>query len=129
MKLSDLPPGAVIPAGAEIEINAGLPVIELAICNDGEVPVHITAHMHVFEANPLLRFDRRRAFGMRPDVPVGMAVRFEAGERKMVRLVPIGGERIVRGFAGLIDGRLEDTDVEAALARAIARGYCHEDAG
>jgi urease beta subunit len=128
MKLSDLAPGAIVPGGGAIEINADLPVVELPICNEGEVPIHITAHMHVFETNPVLRFDRRRAFGMRPHVPVGMAVRLEPGERKTVRLVPIGGRRIVRGFAGLVEGCLDDADIEASLARAMALGCRHEDA-
>ena len=101
MKLSDLPPGAIIPGGESIEINPGLPRTEIRITNEGDVPVHLTAHMHVFEANPILCFDRRRAFGMRPDVPVGMAVRLEPGETRIMGLVPIGGNRIVRGFAGI----------------------------
>ncbi len=92
MKLNDLAPGAVIAGGGPIEINAGLSPTNLRITNEGAVPVHLTAHMHVFEANPELVFDRRRAFGMRPDVPVGMAIRLEPAEAKSVPLVPIGGE-------------------------------------
>lgn len=126
MRLSDLPPGAVIPGDASVEINAGVPVIELDVSNDGAVPVHLTAHMHVFEANPMLRFDRRRAFGMRPDVPAGLAIRIEPGETRRVALVPIGGDRVVRGFAGLVDGPLDDADVEALLERAVVLGYRHE---
>ncbi len=129
MKLSELAPGAVIPGAEAIEINAGLPVLELPVTNDGEVPVHLTAHMHVFEANPMLRFDRRRAFGMRPDVPAGMAVRIEPGETMRVPLVPIGGARVVRGFAGLVDGPLDESDVDALLQRAIERGCRHESLG
>jgi urease beta subunit len=128
MKLSDLPPGAVIPADGAIEINAGLPVVNLHITNDGDVPVHLTAHMHVFEANPMLRFDRGKAFGMRPDVSAGMAVRIDAGASEIVPLVPIGGARIVRGFAGLVDGSLDDADRNALLERATALGYRHEAA-
>ena len=126
MKLSDLAPGAVIPGADAVDINTGLYVVELPVTNDGEVPVHLTAHLHVFEANPMLRFDRRRAFGMRPDVPAGMAVRFDPGETLTVRLVPIGGGRIVRGFAGLVDGPLDAADVDTLLTRAIALGYRHE---
>ncbi len=128
MKLSDLAPGVVIPANASIEVNAGLPVTELQITNDGDVPVHLTAHMHVFEANPMLRFDRRQAFGMRPDVAAGRAVRIEPGECRNVCLVPIGGRRVVRGFGGLVDGPLDDADVDTLLERAVALGYRHEPA-
>jgi urease beta subunit len=126
MKLSDLAPGAIVPWAEAVEINAGLPVTTLRVTNDGEYPVHLTAHFHVFEANPMLRFDRRRAFGMRPDVPSGGAIRFEAGETKTIRLVPIGGKRIVYGFAGLVDGPLNEADVDALLRRAIERGYRHQ---
>jgi len=126
MKLSGLPPGAIVPRSEPVEINAGLPVTTLRVTNDSDYPVHLTAHFHVFEANPMLRFDRKRAFGLRPDLPSGGAVRFEPGEMKTIRLVPIGGRRIVRGFAGLVDGPLASADVDALLARAIARGYRHE---
>jgi len=127
MKLDDLPPGAIVPGGDAIEINAGLPRSTVRVTNTGDVPVHLTAHFHVFEANPRLRFDRRRAYGMRPDVPAGGAIRIPPGETREVPLVPIGGHRIVRGFAGLVDGPLDETDVDEALARAIERGYLHED--
>jgi urease beta subunit len=126
MKLSDLPPGAIVPRSEPIEINSGLPVTTLRVTNDGDYPVHLTAHFHVFEANPMLRFDRKRAFGLRPDVPAGGAVRFEPGETKTIQLVPIGGRRVVRGFAGLVDGPLDGADVDALLERAIALGYRHE---
>lgn len=126
MRLDDLPPGAVVPGGGPIVINAGLPVTLLRVTNTGAVPVHLTAHFHVFEANPRLRFDRRRAWGMRPDLPAGGAYRFEPGETREIALVPIGGKRIVRGFAGFVNGPLDEADVEAALAQAIERGYLHE---
>lgn len=125
MNRDDLPPGAVITGPEPIVVNAGLPVTLLRVTNTGDVPVHLTAHFHVFEANPRLRFDRRRAWGMRPDLPSGGAFRFEPGETREIALVPIGGRRIVRGFAGFVDGPLDEADVDAALARAIARGYLH----
>jgi urease beta subunit len=126
VKLSDLPPGAILPLAELVEVNAGLPVTTIRVTNDGAYPVHLTAHFHLFEANPMLRFDRRRAFGMRPDVSSGGAIRFEAGETKLIKAVPIAGRRIVYGFAGLVDGPLDDADVDAVLRRAIDLGYRHE---
>jgi len=126
MTLSDLPPGAIVSRSEPVEINAGLPATMLRVTNDSDYPVHLTAHFHVFEANPMLRFDRKRAFGRRPDLPAGGAVRFEPGETKTIRLVPIGGRRVVRGFAGFVDGPLDRADVDALLERLIARGYRHE---
>lgn len=122
-----LPPGAIVPGDDEpITINAGLPVTTVRMTNTGAVPVHLTAHYHVFEANPKLRFDRRRAFGMRPDVPAGGAVRIEPGATVDVPLVPIGGRRIVRGFHGLVDGPLDEADLNALVRQMVRRGFLHE---
>jgi urease beta subunit len=127
MSYEHLPPGVIIPASDDpIIINPDLPRTIVRVTNTGDVPVHLTAHFHVFEANPRLRFDRRKAFGMRPDVPAGGAVRIEPGKTESVPLVPIGGNRIVRGFNGLIDGPLDETDIDDALQRAIERGFLHE---
>ncbi|MCM8748571.1 urease subunit beta [Thermomicrobiaceae bacterium CFH 74404] len=126
MRLDDLPPGAILPASDPVEINAGLPVTRVRITNEDDVPVHLTAHFHVFEANPRLRFDRRKAFGMRPDVPSGGAIRIEPGQTVEVPLVPIGGRRVVRGFHGLVDGPLDQVDLEAVLEHMVAQGFLHE---
>jgi urease beta subunit len=119
-------PGQIIPAAEPVEINAGLPVTTIRVTNTGDVPVHLTAHFHVFEANPRLRFDRRRAYGMRLDVPANGSVRVEPGATRQIALVPISGDRIVRGFNGAVDGPLDIIDVEAALNRLIERGFLHE---
>ena len=76
----------------------------------------------------MLRFDRRAAWGMRLAVTPGAKVVFPPGESREARLVPIGGARIVRGHAGLVDGPLDEPGaLEAALALARERGYA--DAG
>lgn len=121
-----IPPGGLYPGEAEVEINAGLPVTRVCITNRGDVPVHLTAHFHVFEANPALCFDRRKALGMRPDIPVGWAIRIEPGQTVEVPLVPIGGQRIVRSFHGLVDGPLDEVDRESLLSELVSRGFCHE---
>lgn len=127
MRYDELPPGAIIPANEEpVIVNAGLTQTSVQITNTGDVPVHITAHYHVFEANPKLRFDRRKGFGMRPDVPAGGAVRIEPGETVDVPIVPIGGNQIVRGFHGLVDGPLDNVDPGAAVQLAIDRGFLHK---
>ena len=49
---------------------------------------------------------------------------FPPGHTVSVGLVPIGGERVVIGFAGLVDGPLDAPGVrERALERAKAMGY------
>lgn len=127
MNYQDLPPGAVLPGSTEpVIVNPGEVSVTVRVTNTGDVPVHLTAHYHVFEANPRLRFDRRKAFGMRPDVPAGGAVRIEPGKTVDVALVPIGGRRIVRGFHGLIDGPLDEVDVEQLLSRMAEQGFLHD---
>lgn len=119
-------PGQIIPADDPVQINAGLQAIRIRVTNTGVVPVHVTAHFHVFEANPRLAFDRRRAYGMRLDVPANGSVRFAPGESREIALVPIGGKRVVQGFNGAVNGSLEDTDADVALAQLIERGFLYQ---
>lgn len=116
-------PGEIIRDNQPVEINAGLPVTVVPITNTGRYPVHITAHYHVFEANPCLAFDRLSAWGMRPDVPSDGAVRIEPGATVDVPLVPIGGSRVVHGFNGAVDGLLDEVDQRQALERLVERGF------
>ena len=43
---------------------------------------------------------------MRLDIPAGTAVRFEPGQAREVRLVPLSGSRTVYGFQQKIMGKL-----------------------
>jgi len=108
-----------------IVINEGAgEVIELEVANVVDRAVQVTSHYHFFEVTHGLDFDRRRAFGYRLDVAAGSSVRFEAGERRTVRLIPIGGNRNVFGHAGLTEGNLDsDTVRQNAYALAEERGY------
>lgn len=119
-------PGEIIPDAEPVTVNNGLPVTSIDITNTGPATIQITAHFHVFEANRCLRFDRRKAFGMRLDVHAKGAVRFHPGETKQVDLVPIGGNRVVRGFHGMVDGPLDTMNADEATARLVERGFLHE---
>ncbi|MEK2495614.1 urease subunit gamma [Kitasatospora purpeofusca] len=100
------------------------PVRTLAVRNTAEVPVSVTSHYHFFETNPRLAFDRAAAYGMRLAVPAGSSVRFDPDTTVEVGLVPIGGERVAIGFAGLVDGPLDSPRIRReALRRAAERGY------
>jgi urease subunit gamma/beta len=115
--------GAQAPEPAELAGD-----VFLDVTNTAAVPISVTSHFHFFEANPRLRFDRAAAYGMHLAVTAGAAVRFEPGGTRRVALVPVGGRRVVIGFAGLVDGPLDDPGArERALAKARACGY--EDAG
>jgi len=94
------------------------------VTNTSAVPISVTSHFHFFEVNPRLRFDRGAAYGRRLHVPAGSAVRFDPDVEREVSLVPIGGDRVVIGFAGLVDGPLDAPGArEAALERAVATGF------
>ncbi|TSB21788.1 urease subunit gamma [Streptomyces benahoarensis] len=114
-------PGAVLPGPADPEPE---PALRITVRNTASVPVSVTSHFHFFEANPRLDFDRAAAYGMRLCVPAGSSVRFDPGGTAEVGLVPIGGDRIAIGFAGLVDGPLDAPGAKAeALRRAHACGY------
>ncbi|MER7173305.1 urease subunit gamma [Streptomyces mesophilus] len=123
--LGEAAPGAVLPGPVHQEPAA---TVRIGVRNTASVPVSVTSHFHFFEANPRLDFDRAAAYGMRLAIPAGASVRFGPGESAEVGLVPIGGERIAIGFAGLVDGPLDAAGArEEALRRAAACGYLGAD--
>jgi len=99
-------PGEVLPAAGDLELNSGAEVLTLEVANTGDRPIQVGSHYHFFETNPGLRFDRDRTRGMRLDIAAGTAVRFEPGQTREVRLIPIGGERAVYGFRQQVMGKL-----------------------
>lgn len=99
-------PGEVFAAEGEIELNAGARVTVLMVANTGDRPVQVGSHYHFAETNPGLRFDREAARGQRLDIPAGTAVRFEPGQSREVRLVPILGKREIYGFNQKVMGPL-----------------------
>lgn len=116
-------PGAVHPAHDTVEAVPAS-TVEVAVENTADVPISVTSHFHFFEVNPRLRFDRAAAYGMRLAIAAGEALRFDPHSAQSVALVPIGGDRVAVGFAGLVDGPLDAAGAkEAALAKARATGY------
>lgn len=99
-------PGELLPAEGEITLNAGAEVTVLEVANTGDRPVQVGSHYHFAEANAGLSFDRTAARGQRLDIPAGTAVRFEPGQRREVRLIPLGGGRRVFGFNQQVMGEL-----------------------
>ena len=99
-------PGQVITAPGEIQLNAGRPTVTLKVANTGDRPIQVGSHYHFFEANAGLSFDRDKARGMRLDIAAGTAVRFEPGQAREVRLIPLGGDRVVFGFRQQVMGAL-----------------------
>ncbi len=99
-------PGEVITKDGDIELNAGAPVVVLKVANTGDRPVQVGSHYHFYEVNSALAFEREKARGMRLDIAAGTATRFEPGQAREVRLVPLGGSRKVYGFQQKVMGQL-----------------------
>ena len=99
-------------------------VARIAVVNEGAVLIGVTSHIHFFETNPMLNFDRAAAWGMRLAVPARTKIFFAPGVPTEVALIPIGGARVVRGHGELVDGPLDEPGArEAALALAREKGY------
>jgi urease subunit beta len=99
-------PGEVVTRAGDIELNAGRAQVVIEVANTGDRPIQVGSHYHFFETNSALRFERDAARGMRLDIPAGTAVRFEPGQRREVRLVPLSGKREVYGFQQQVMGKL-----------------------
>ena len=101
-------PGEFHIAEGEIILNAlseGHEVV-LEVSNTGDRPIQVGSHYHFFEVNPALTFARESARGMRLDIAAGTAVRFEPGQKREVKLVPLSGKREVFGFQQKVMGKL-----------------------
>ncbi|MEN8831339.1 urease subunit beta [Pacificibacter sp.] len=99
-------PGEYFIEDGEIELNADAPVTTLEVSNTGDRPVQVGSHYHFFETNEALSFDRDAARGQRLDIAAGTAVRFEPGQTREVKLVPLSGKREVYGFNSKVSGAL-----------------------
>jgi urease subunit beta len=99
-------PGEIITAPGDIELNQGRKSVTLNVANSGDRPIQVGSHYHFFETNPALKFDRKKARGMRLDIPAGTAVRFEPGQTREVTLVAFAGAREVYGFRQEVMGKL-----------------------
>ena len=100
-------PGEILPAGGDIELNAGRPTRKLTVANTGDRPIQVGSHYHFAETNVALAFDRDAARGHRLNIAAGTAVRFEPGQKRTVELVALAGARIVYGFCGTVMGPLD----------------------
>ena len=86
--------------------NQNLETLLIKVSNIGDRPIQVGSHMHFFEVNRALEFDRAKARGFRLNVPAGTAARFEPGDSKEVELVALAGLREVHGLNNLTNGAL-----------------------
>ena len=99
-------PGEMFIKDGDIELNKGRKTVTLNVANTGDRPIQVGSHYHFFETNPALKFDRKKARGMRLDIPAGTAVRFEPGQSREVTLVALAGKRTIYGFRQDVMGKL-----------------------
>ena len=99
-------PGEMFIKAGEIELNKGRKTVTLSVANTGDRPIQVGSHYHFFETNPALKFDRKKARGMRLDIAPGTAIRFEPGQAREVNLVALVGKRTIYGFRQDVMGKL-----------------------
>jgi urease subunit beta len=116
-------PGEIQFGAGDIEVNAGLDTVTLIVANTGDRPIQIGSHYHFFEVNPVLQFEREKAYGRRLDIPAGTSIRFEPGQSHTVRLVPYRGERTAYGFLGWVSGKLDDPEVRKRALERMRANY------
>jgi urease subunit gamma/beta len=109
---------------AQVEREHRNDIISMTVVNESDIQISVTTHMHFFESNQKLRFDRDKAFGMHLHIPAGEHVDFPPATEVSIDLVPIRGNRVLIGFAGFVDGSLDAPGAkESAIAKARSLGY------
>ena len=99
-------PGQYHVQSGNIALNEGRETVTLEVANTGDRPIQVGSHYHFFETNPALKFNRKKARGMRLDIAAGTAVRFEPGQTRDVQLVAVAGKKTIYGFRGDVMGKL-----------------------
>ena len=102
-------PGEIITCEGEnfISANENLEIISIKVSNSGDRPIQVGSHIHFFEVNRALEFDRAQTRGFRLNVPAGTAARFEPGDSREVELVALAGSREVYGLNNLTNGAID----------------------
>ena len=102
-------PGEIITCQGEsfISANENLETITIQVSNRGDRPIQVGSHMHFFEVNRALEFDREQTRGFRLNVPAGTAARFEPGDSREIELVALAGTRQVYGLNNLTNGPID----------------------
>jgi urease subunit gamma/beta len=98
--------GEEILCNEPIAYNAGRKTITLEVANTGSRDVQVGSHLCFEEVNKALVFDREASIGYRLNIPAGTAIRFYAGETRKVELVEIGGEKLIFGGNGVVNGNV-----------------------
>lgn len=102
-------PGEIITnqEAGDIVANENLETLLIKVSNTGDRPIQVGSHIHFFEVNRALEFDREKTRGFRLNVPAGTAARFEPGDSREVELVALAGSREVYGLNNLTNGAID----------------------
>lgn len=120
-------PGEVVRLGDTDMVGEESDLVTVRVTNESAIQISVTSHMHFFEVNPRLKFDRATAYGRHLYIPAGEHIDFPSEGTIEVTLAPIKGDRVVIGFAGLVDGPLDAPGMkERALERLAECGYLNE---
>jgi urease subunit beta len=103
-------PGELFIDDGEHVLNPGRRTLVMLVKNTSDRPIQVGSHYHFAETNAGLDFDRQTARGMRLNIAAGTAVRFEPGQQRTVALVDYAGDRVVYGFRGLTNGKVDEND-------------------
>jgi urease subunit beta len=115
-------PGEIFTDGTDHVLNIGRRTTIVVVQNTSDRPIQVGSHYHFSETNAALGFDRNAVHGMRLNIASGMAVRFEPGQQRTVELVDFGGDRLVYGFRGLVNGSIDTKDspvIDASVKAAL----------
>jgi len=118
-------PGEMLVEPGELVLNEGYSKQSIKVTNMGDRPIQVGSHFHFFECNAFLQFNREKAYGMRLNIPSGMACRFEPGESKQIELVQIAGERIVWGGNAMVCGALSPENLKSSLDKIKKENFYH----
>ncbi|KAF6249219.1 urease subunit beta [Marine Group I thaumarchaeote] len=115
-------PGEYFLSDKPIIANVGKSITSVSVKNTGDRPIQVGSHTHFFEVNKALEFPREKSYGCHLNIPSGTSVRFEPGDTREIELTEFGGEKIVYGFSGLVNGSLEEKQNEA-FKKATEQGF------
>lgn len=118
-------PGAVVVEEGRVTLNIHRRRVGIKVVNKSDRPIQIGSHYHFLEANPLLEFDRGKAYGYRLDIPSGTTLRYEPRDVGTVTLVKIGGNMMISGGNGLASGFVEQCRVDEIVKNLQIKGFAH----
>lgn len=116
-------PGEIFYKEEEIKGNVGKDTITITVKNTDKRPIAVGSHMHFFEVNLHLQFDRALTYGYKLDIPSGTVIRWEPGDEKEVTLTQFGGRRVIRGLNGLTNSQVSEHNRGKAMMNARVKGF------